>query len=123
MNKVLRISYFENESYRCNHCGNDKININEAQDTWRCSDCENYIYIYASDDGGRGVFIRKKASEIERGDWVRPDHFELSQHYLVLGVNKMTTKANNGKLGIGLKEYRQIIVSPEDIISCRVGGW
>ena len=121
--KKPSISYFAEEKYQCHSCRKDKIERSDVDITWCCPDCGQYIYIYASDEESRGVFIRKRATEIVKGDLVRPNHFKLEEHYQVLGINALTTKKHIGKLGLGLKGFRQEIVEPNDFISCRVGAW
>lgn len=121
--KKPSVSYFAEEEYQCHFCNKEKIELSDVDSTWRCSDCGEYIFIYASDEESRGVFIRKKATEIIKGDLVRPDHFKLEEHYLVLGINTLTAKKHIAKLGLGLKGFRQVIVGLNDFISCRVGAW
>ncbi len=120
--KKARVNFFENEKYRCPSSSNE-YKREDVENSWLCPDCGEHVYIYASSSEDRGVFIRKKGSEIVEGDLVRPDGFGINDNYEVLGVKKLTTKADNGKVGLGLKQYRQIAVNPQDFIACRIGGW
>ncbi|EKU4727109.1 MULTISPECIES: hypothetical protein [Citrobacter] len=117
-----RVNFFESERYEC-HCNNKELKREDVENSWLCPDCNDHVYIYASDGENKGVFIRKRGSEIVKGDLVRPDGFSLNEHFQVLGVTPLTSKANNGKLGLGLKGYRQTPVNPDDFISCRIGAW
>lgn len=120
--KKARVNFFESEKYEC-PCNDKDYKREEVENNWLCPDCDGYVYIYASDTEERGVFIRKKGSKVVVGDLVRPDGFKINESYEVLGVKILTTKADNGKIGLGLKQYRQIAVNPEDFIACRIGGW
>lgn len=118
--KMKRAMKFSSETYKCPENG-DEYQSSEVENDWRCPDCRNYISIYAEEKGTgkRGVFIRKRADEVEEGDLLKPDGMLLNQHYMVKGI----TLLKNGKLGIGLKEYTQIKLEPDSCVACRVGGW
>ena len=120
--KKARVSFFESEIYSC-PCSDNEYKREEVEGSWLCPSCNEHIYIYASSSEERGVFLRKKGSEIVAGDLVRPDGFGVNENYEVLGVKELTTKADKGKVGLGLKQYRQIAVNPDDYIACRIGGW
>ena len=82
--------------------------------------CGEYIFVYAEDEetNTKIVIIRKRASEVEAGDLVYL-HGQLTEKpYQVLGVNDL-----GGKLGIGLKGYGQLKVSPDDPVNCGWGTW
>ncbi len=118
--KMKRVVRFSLEIYKCPENG-DEYQLSDVENDWKCPHCDNYISIYAEDknSGDRGVFIRKRADEVEESDLVKPDGMLLDQHFMVKGI----TLLNNGKLGIGLKEYTQIKVEPDSCVTCRVGGW
>lgn len=113
--------YFENERYECN-CVNHPTK-ESIGNSWICNDCNEYINIYAEESGERCVFIRKLAKDIAVGDLVWFESLKFDEFHQVLGVNELTSKADIGKLGIGLKGYGQLKVKPEDIIPCRIGAW
>lgn len=121
INKMSRVNYFPKEYYFCHDC-DDKYKREDVTITWGCPSCNQSIHIYASEPIGdnKGVFIRKKASQITIGDKVRPDYMSIDECYDVLGITPFTGK-KSGKLGIGLKGYTRIEVELNKWISCRIG--
>lgn len=115
-------SFFQNETYRCSCSNNDLSKQKAISKGWFCFECNEYIRIYAEDNGEKAVFVRAQARDIVENDLVCPDSMSINTFYKVLGVNNLTSKRYNGKLGIGLESYRQIIVEPDYIINCRIGG-
>ncbi|CDH00398.1 hypothetical protein [Xenorhabdus bovienii] len=121
INKKMKcVIRFSKEIYKCPQNG-DEYQYSEVENDWKCPHCGNSISIYAEehDTKNRGVFIRKRADEVGKGELVKPNGMLLNQNYMVLGV----TELKNGKLGIGLKQYTQIKLDPNDCVTCRVGGW
>lgn len=113
--------YFESEHYRCN-CANSPTK-ESIGNSWECIGCNQYINIYAEESGERCVFIRKLAKDLVKGDLVWFESLKIDEFHEVLGINPLNSKADIGKLGIGLKGYGQKKAKPEDIISCRIGTW
>lgn len=108
------------EKYSCVDCEKD-YNDEEVRNTWRCPVCNEYIYVYAegyNDPNNHITIIRKRASEINKGDLVLLPGQLDGESYMVLGITPV-----KDKLGIGLKGYTQLKVNPEEPINCRVGSW
>ncbi|MCL6359356.1 hypothetical protein [Pectobacterium polaris] len=114
-------TYFEIEHYECN-CTNGPTE-ESIENSCLCTDCNEHIRIYAEESGERCVFIRKMAKDIVNGDLVWLENQKINEYHEVLGVNTLNSKADVGKLGLGLKGYGQKKVTPEDIIICRIGAW
>jgi DNA-directed RNA polymerase subunit RPC12/RpoP len=108
------------ETYVCVACEKEYADA-EVRHTWRCPECDAYIYVHAvgvdSPDDHIAI-VRKRASEVERGDLVLLPGQLDGEAYVVLGISEA-----QGKLGIGLKNYGQYKVSPDEPMNCRVGAW
>ncbi|ELW7402721.1 hypothetical protein QLL85_002360 [Yersinia enterocolitica] len=118
-NKMKNANRFHIEKYKCGECTTD-YECSDVENSWTCPKCGFRIDIYAEDDSGeRGVFVRKRADEVEVGDLVRPYGFPINKDFQVLGIHNL----KGGIFGIGLKEYTQIKLTPDECVSCRVGGW
>lgn len=116
------VSFFQNETYHCSCSDNDLSREEAIEMGWFCSECDEYIHIHAEDKDKQAVFIRMQAKDIVKNVLICPDGMNIDTYYIVLGINELTSKKYIGKLGIGLKNYRQIIVKPDYIINCRIGG-
>jgi ribosomal protein L37AE/L43A len=103
------------EIYTCVTCEKN-YDDEDVRHTWKCPKCNNYIYIYAEghvDPDNHIVIIRKRASELEKGDlFLMPGNLD-GNSYMVLGIAEL-----KNKLGIGLQGWGQYKLHPDDPVNC-----
>lgn len=106
------------EKYTCPEC-DAEFTSNEVRNSWRCPTCKGFIQIWAHDPKTdvKITLIRKRGDEIESGDMVHLPWQLTKDCYRVLGTSKV-----QNMIGIGLKDYGQYRVEPDEAINCRVGG-
>jgi hypothetical protein len=116
------VNRLPDEFYQCACTDRDEnYTFAEVCDTWNCPNCGDPITIYAESESAndKGVFYRKRAKHIEKGDLVKPAGFDVDKSFEVLGISE----AKDGKLALGLKGYTRISYHPEEWLTLRVGGW
>lgn len=114
MTSMGGVNRLHKERFECHKCNKSFTDL-EVRDTWRCPDCDEYIFVWAEDGATntRIVLIRKRASEVKKGDLVYLHGRLTEKPYKVLGVTFVAPK-----LGIGLEGYGQRKVSPDDPVNC-----
>lgn len=119
MSRTSSVNKLYTEIYKCTNCDKEFI-FNDIKKKWKCPECDDYICVYVEDkeSNTRIVLIRKKACDLEKGDFIHLPGGLADSPYQVLGVNIL-----GKKLGIGLKGYGQFKVFPGDTINCRMGAW
>lgn len=119
MSKKMRsVHRFPFERYACPNCEHENLDELTVDRSWRCPDCNNFIWIYAgySVPDDEGIYVRKRADEVNRNERMKPNSSD--ETYRVLGINQL----ESGKLGFGLEGFGQFKREKDDCVTLRVGG-
>jgi predicted RNA-binding Zn-ribbon protein involved in translation (DUF1610 family) len=118
MSSLRGVNRLGNELLECHNC--DKALGDTVRDTYRCPECGDYVHVYAEDvkTATKIVLLRKRATEVEEGDWVYLPGMLTKNPYLVLAV-----RDRGDMVGLALKNYREYKVAKEDGVNIRVGSW
>lgn len=105
------------KEYKCVLC-NQKYEFDDAcSSDWRCPVCDEYIRIAAPNLCSGHVKVRKKAQEVRELDSI--NLAGDNNFYTVLGI----IERQDGKLGIGLKNYGSIKVEKDDFLDVIDGAY
>lgn len=106
------------KDYKCPCCNKFFNDVDFLiENSWKCPDCKEYIFIAAPDLGHGHTLIRKPVRELEQYDIVHlPGSEEI---YEVIAIEYKS----NGDVRVALKNYGSVTLNPTDFISVINGGY